>query len=180
MWMELSYTYRYTSSTRTSRGRKFPVYKKKHKPIRTSKPIEKKSCSLFSTLKKKHKPIRTRKPIEKKDMQPLFRGNAATHDDISNKNHDKTNNNNKDNKTRTTKTQASSKSNTCKPSFKANKAALCQMLDNYTHFLGELYRTTGRDVVPSGKCLGGRMRRRQCAAHSGVRKMTLMIKPLHT
>ena len=31
-----------TSSTRTSRGRKFPVYKKKHKPIRTSKPIEKK------------------------------------------------------------------------------------------------------------------------------------------
>ena len=30
-----------TSSTRTSRGRKFPLYKKKHKPIRTRWPIEK-------------------------------------------------------------------------------------------------------------------------------------------
>ena len=31
----------YTSSTRTSRGRKFPPLKKKHKPIRTLGPIEK-------------------------------------------------------------------------------------------------------------------------------------------
>ena len=34
------YIYIYTSSTRTSRGRKFPPYKK-HKPIRTLGPIEK-------------------------------------------------------------------------------------------------------------------------------------------
>ena len=33
--------YNRTSSTRTSRGRKFPLYKKKHKPIRTLGPIEK-------------------------------------------------------------------------------------------------------------------------------------------
>ena len=30
-----SFSYIFTSSTRTSRGRKFPVYKKKHKPIRS-------------------------------------------------------------------------------------------------------------------------------------------------
>ena len=36
-----------TSSTRTSRGRKFPVYKKKHKP--TSKPIEKKIMHCRAT-----------------------------------------------------------------------------------------------------------------------------------
>ena len=39
----------HTSSTRTSRGRKFRVYKKKHKPIRTSKPIGKKIMHCRAT-----------------------------------------------------------------------------------------------------------------------------------